>query len=86
MARIACLRWSRDRAVEDQDAVEVVDLVLDHARLEPGRLDDERRPVLVLRAHAHVDRALDLDADAGQRQAALLQRLDLVAAATRSRG
>ena len=58
----------------------MVDLVLDHARLEPGRLDHERRAVLVLGAHAHVDGPLDLDADAGQRQAALLQRLDLVAA------
>ena len=57
----------------------MVDLVLDHARLEPGGLDHDRRAVLVARAHAHVDRPLDLDADAGEREAALLHRLELVA-------
>src|SRR3954470_5593656 len=49
------------RAIEDQHAVEVVHLVLDHARLEPGRLDEDLLPVLVVRPHPHVDRALDLD-------------------------
>ena len=74
------------RPVEDEDAVEVVDLVLDHARLEPGRLDRQRRAVLVAGAHAHVHGPLDLDPDAGQRQAALLERLQLVAATIRSAG
>ena len=34
-------------AVEDQHAVKVVDLVLDHPRLEPGRLADDRLAALV---------------------------------------
>ena len=85
-ARIASLRWSLRGAVEDQHAVEVVDLVLDHARLEPGGLDDDVLAVLVLRAHADVDRPLDLDVHGRQAQAALLGPLLLVAATTRSPG
>ena len=67
------------RAVEDQDAVEVVHLVLEHARLEPGRLDEQLVAVLVGRLDADVHRALDLDEHAGQRQAALLGGLALLA-------
>ena len=59
-------------AVEDQDAVEVVHLVLDHARLEPGRLDRDRLAAARPRADAHVDRALDVHRHAGQAEAALL--------------
>ena len=50
----------------------MVDLVLDDARLEAGRLDDQLLAVLVVGADAHVDRALDVDEDARQAQAALL--------------
>ena len=60
--RSASLRCSRVGAVEDQDAVEVVHLVLDHARLETRGLDQDRLAVLVARVHAHVDRPLDVDA------------------------
>ena len=67
------------RAVEHQHAVEVVDLVLEHARLEPRRLDRQRRAVLVAAADAQVHVALDVDADAGDAQAALLARLGLLA-------
>ena len=48
-------------AIEDQDPVEVVHLVLDDAGLEAGRLDDLGLAPLVERADAHVDRALDVD-------------------------
>ena len=69
---MASRRWSRGRAVEDQAAVEVVHLVLDDAGLEARRLDRDLSPSGVLGADAHVDRALDVDVDAGQAQAALL--------------
>ena len=76
----ASLRWSRGRAVEDQDAVEVVHLVLDDPRLQAAR---PRRAIvlalLVLGADAHVDRALDVDVDGGQAQAALLGPLLVLA-------
>jgi lactose/L-arabinose transport system permease protein len=67
------------RAVEDQDAVEVVHLVLEHARLEARRLDQLLVAVLVAGAYADVDGTVDLDEHAGQRQAALLERLALLA-------
>ena len=53
--------------------------MLDHPRFEPLGLERQRLALEVLGAHAHVERPLDLDAHAGQRQAALLQRVDLVA-------
>ena len=63
--RIASLALVARRAVEDQDAVEVVHLVLDDAGLEARGLDRAiGSPSLVLRADAHVDRALDVDVDA----------------------
>src|SRR5437763_7065873 len=67
------------RAVEDQHAVEVVDLVLDHSCLEPGGLHAALGAVLVLRLHADIDRTLDVDGDAGDREAALLEALLVVA-------
>src|SRR3954452_18045284 len=60
------------RPVEDEDAVEVVHLVLDDPRLEAGRLDRDRVAGPVLRAHADVHRALDVDEDPREAQAALL--------------
>src|SRR3954464_11984090 len=63
------------RAVEDQDPVEVVDLVLDDARLEPRGLDEDRLAAGVLRADPDVGRALHVDVDAGKAQAALLHPL-----------
>src|SRR5207244_13094504 len=62
-------------AVEDEHAVQVVDLVLDDARLQPAGLDLDRLAVLVARAAADVDRALHVDDHAGQRQAPLLHDL-----------
>src|SRR3954454_11076070 len=53
------------RAVEDEDAVEVVHLVLDDPRLETGRLDHDRLAVRITGAHPHVDGALDVHVDAG---------------------
>src|SRR3954447_8868113 len=48
-------------AVEDEDAVQVVHLVLDHARLEAGRLHEASLPFLVQRPHAHVHGTLHVD-------------------------
>ena len=50
-------------AIEDQDAVEVVDLVLEHARLEPRGLEQQRPALDVDAADAGVQRALDVDPD-----------------------
>src|SRR5919109_4554197 len=61
------------RAVEDEDAVEVIHLVLDHAGLEAGGLDEAALPLLVERSHADVNRALDINGDAGDREAALVE-------------
>src|SRR5215212_2193148 len=51
--------------VQDQDAVQVVYLVLDHAGLEARGLDEARAALLVECAYAHVHGALDVDGDAG---------------------
>src|SRR5215211_5604987 len=67
------------RAVQDQDTVEVVDLVLDHAGLEPRGLHEPGLAVLVERAHAHVHRALHVDGDPGYREAALVEHVLIVA-------
>ena len=53
--------------------------MLDHACLEPRRLDQDRLPTLVLGADADVDRPFDVDEHPGQAEAALLERLALVA-------
>ena len=66
------------RPVEDQHAVEVIDLVLDDPCLEPGRFDGAIVAVLVLRTNTNVNGALDVDEDAGDREAALLGRLGVV--------
>jgi hypothetical protein len=57
----------------------VVELVLEHARLGHLRLDHDGLAVLVERAHPHAGRALDVDPDAGDREAALLGHLGLLA-------
>ena len=67
-------------AVEDQDPVEMVDLVLDHARDEPVGLDLQLLSRLVHGADANACRALDLDVDPRQAQASLHARLELLAA------
>ena len=72
MARSAPFRCSRGRAVEDQDAVEVIDLVLQHPCLEAGCLDQQRLAPAVEPAHSGVQRALDVHRDAGDAQAPLL--------------
>src|SRR5438132_7202483 len=58
--------------VEDQDAVEVVELVLEHPRLEARRLEPNRLAIDVETAEAGVQRALDVHRDPRQAEAALL--------------
>ena len=53
--------------------------MLDHPRLEAGGLDRTLVALLVVGAHAHVDRAVDVELDARDGEAALLQLLALVA-------
>src|SRR5437879_8716409 len=60
------------RALQDQHAVEMVDLVLDHSRIETGGLDQKVLSDLVVRPNPNVDRALDVDDHARQAQAAFL--------------
>src|SRR5450755_321180 len=66
-------------ALQDQHAVEVVDLMLDHACLQARCLDHDRLAVLVRGPDAHMDRALYVDVDRRQAEAALLHDLLLVA-------
>src|SRR5581483_11879412 len=67
-----------DGPVEHQHAVEVVDLVLEHARLEPGRLDLQRRAGDVDAAHPGEQGALHVDGYAWKAQTPLLRDDDLV--------
>ena len=62
----------RCRAVEHQHAVEVIELVLEHTCVSPGRLDPLRAALGVLRVENDRERPLDLDVDAGlaEREAA----------------
>jgi hypothetical protein len=57
----------------------VVHLVLDHARLEARCLDEQRLAVAVAGPDADVDRALDVDVDAREAEAALLHPLLVIA-------
>src|SRR5262245_26677151 len=66
-------------AIQDQHAIEVVHLVLDHPGSQPVGLDLELTPARVARAHSHARRALDLDVHAGQAQAPLFGELALLA-------
>src|SRR5690349_3892868 len=63
------------QAVEDEHAVEVVDLVLDDARFAALGVHHDGLAVLVARDHAHARRPRHLDPDAGQAQAALGEAL-----------
>src|SRR5690606_22644301 len=64
------------RQMIDEDlAVEVVDLMLDAGREQTGRLELERAAVAVERAHAHAPRAHDRLEDARHRQASFLHDL-----------
>src|SRR5436305_12386797 len=47
-------------AIEDQDPVEVVDLVLEDARLEAGRLEHDGGSLYIPAAEARVERPLDV--------------------------
>src|SRR3954454_1695546 len=67
-------------AIQDEHAVEVVDLVLDDPCLEPRGLDLDRLARLVPGGDADVQGALDVDDDAGEREAALLHDLLCLAA------
>ena len=62
-----------------KNSVEVVHLVLNHARLETGSLHRSELTMLVLGAHAHVYGTLDVHGHTGYRETALLPRLDFVA-------
>src|SRR4051794_12790323 len=59
-------------AVQDQHAVEVVHLVLDDPGLEAAGFHEDVLARLVLGADPYVDRALDVDMDGRQAEAALL--------------
>ena len=67
-------------AVQDQLAVEVVHLVLDHARLQARGLDQPLLALLVAGADPDVHGAVDVHPHSGDREAALLERLLLLAA------
>jgi hypothetical protein len=67
------------RPLEDEHAVEVIHLVLDHAGLQARGLDQPVLALLVAGAHAHVHGTLHVDLDARDREAALLQDLAVVA-------
>src|SRR5262245_66426978 len=60
--------------VEQQHAVEMVDLVLDHAREQLVALEHDLVPVEVEAAHGDVFRAHDLEVEAGHGEATLLRR------------
>src|SRR6202040_3172999 len=66
------------RTIEDQYSVEVIDLVLDHSRLEPRRLDQQLLTVLVKSTHADMNRALAFDQPRRQAESSLLHDLLLV--------
>src|SRR3954468_2734378 len=71
------LALSARRSVEDQDSVEMVDLVLEHPRLQARRLELDRGPVDVEPTEARVQGALDVHRDPRQAEAALLGDDDL---------
>ena len=78
-ARIACLRWSREvRSRISTPSRWSISCWITRAS-RPEASTRMSLAALVLGAHAHVDGPLDLDEHAGQRQAALLERLVLVA-------
>ena len=69
ISRRASRRTSGLDAVEDEHAVEVVDLVLDHAGEEVVALEDDLVAVEVEAAHGHEVGAHDLEAEPGHREA-----------------
>src|SRR4051812_19572383 len=66
------------RPIEDQDPVEMVELVLEHPRLQPRCLDADRLAVDVEAAEAGVQGTLDVHRDPRQAEAALLGDDDLI--------
>ena len=78
-ARIACLRWSREVRSRISTPSRWSISCWSTRASRPDASIEQLVAALVLRADAHVDRALDLDEHAGQRQAALLERLALLA-------
>ena len=71
-SRIACLRWSRVEPVEHQHAVEVVDLVQEHAAEQLVALDHDLVAVEVEALHGDDLGPHDLEREPGQREAAFL--------------
>src|SRR5919201_2517067 len=70
----------RGKPIDVQDAVEVIELVLERAREEPFRSRGEAFPVAVQRAHPHHYRPLDVDQVNRDGEAALRPRLRLLGA------
>src|SRR2546429_1730598 len=66
--------------IEKEDAVEVVDLVLDRARLVALRFDAEPLAAPIQRFHDDACGSLHITEDVGNGEAALLGRLFLLAA------
>jgi len=64
----------RVEAVDEEDPVEVVQLVLEHARAQPPRVDGHRLAVGVPGLDLHPRRACDRREDARDRETALLGR------------
>ena len=79
ISAIACLRVCGVEAVDEQHAVEVVDLVLDAAGQDLGALDRHRLAVHVEPAGHHVQVPAAVPRHPGDRQAALGTELLLVA-------
>src|SRR5688572_21044290 len=61
--------------VDEQLAVQVIDLVLEAARQQLGRVELDRFPLAVLRLDDDAHRALDVGVDVGNRQATLFAPL-----------
>src|SRR5439155_1163637 len=70
----------RAEVIEEQNAIEVIDLVLDGARLVAFRLSAKLCAVAVQRFDDHVRMAFDVAEDVGYRQAAFFRSLALAAA------
>src|SRR5215211_5982030 len=68
------------RPVDDEHAVEVVELVLRDARAQPGELPADIRALDVLPLERHTRRPLDRDPHSLEREAALVVRLRRIAA------
>src|SRR5579859_5740056 len=60
------------RPIQDQDPVQVVDLMLDHPRLESRGLDEHRLAGVVTAPNAHMYRSFHVQVNPGKAEASLL--------------